>query len=190
MLVDIALLVRLGISDDTSGHSSGNLSHQHIFTLRSRNHNVGMLVLLTGLRQPRLMVVTVLVVYELHLSVHRKPVGMHVQGTHEDRDHQTLVVEVLVLLGLLHDDNLSISRGDHQFFRISVIVAYRTSVEIEHQCPRSAEYHDEDPEGDGGAQSIPQQQGDAHDGNGTVEQLVRTLAMDPDLLQFLDSFSH
>ena len=84
MLIDVALLTLLGVGDDTAGYGSGNLAHEDILTLGGGDHHVGVLVLLTGLRQPGLMVVAVLVDDELHLSIDGEPVGMYVPRTHED----------------------------------------------------------------------------------------------------------
>ena len=132
MLVNIALFALLGIGDNTPGHGTCNLAYKDILTVRCGNHDIGMFVLFTGLRKPCLVVVAVLVVYEFDLSVHGEPVGMNVQWTHEDADHQTFVVEIFVFLSLFQHHNLTIGRSNHQFVCVTVEIADRTAVEIQH----------------------------------------------------------
>ena len=152
MLVDIALLTLLGVGHDATGQGACYLAHQHIFTVGGGNHDVGMLILLTGLWEPGLVVVAVLMMNKLHFSVDRKPVGMHVQRTHEDRNHQTLIVEIFVFLGFLHYHNLAVGRRHDQFLRITIVIADRTAVEVQSHQPGCAEDDDEDPKRYGGAE--------------------------------------
>ncbi len=71
--------------------------------------------------------------YKFHLAVNGEPVGMDIGDAHEDRDHQALVVEILVLVDLLNDDNLTVG-GSHDEL-VGVLggeIAYRTAVEIDY----------------------------------------------------------
>ena len=135
MLVDVALLLGLGVGHDATGHGTCNLTYQNINTIGGGDHDVGMLVLLAGLRQPSLMIVTVEMLYELHLSIDREPVGMDIQRTHKDRDHESLIMKIRVLLDFLDDHNLSIGRSHHEFVGVAVEIADRTTVEVEGHQP-------------------------------------------------------
>ena len=139
MLVDVAFLIVLGVGHDAAGHGSGNLSHQHLLAVGCLDHDVGVLVLLTGLRQPGLVVVAVLMMDEQHPPVNGEPVGMHVEGTHEDADHQSLVVEILGLFSFLDDYNLSVGRSHDGLLGVAVEIADGAAIEIEHQQPGAAE---------------------------------------------------
>ena len=75
-----------------------------------------MLVLLAGLRQPGLVVVTIEVLYKLNLTINGIPVGMHVEWAHKDRDHESLVVEIGILLGLFDYNYLTIGKVNEQNF--------------------------------------------------------------------------
>ena len=159
MLVNIALLVRLGIGDDAAGHGSGYLAYQDILASGSGNHHVGMLIFLAGFGEPGLVVVAILVMNELYLAVDGEPVGMHVERTHEDGDHQALVVEILILLSLFHHYNLTVGRSHDQFLRIAVEVADGTTVEIEGHEPGGTEDGYEDPKRDMRVEEIQEQRG-------------------------------
>ena len=110
MLVDITLLIGLSIGDDATCHGSSYLAYQDVLTVGRSNHDVRMFVLLAGLGQPGLVVVAVLVVHELDLAIDREPVGMNIQRTHEDANHKTLVMEILILFGFLNNYNLAVGR--------------------------------------------------------------------------------
>ena len=91
------------------------------------------------------MVVAVEMLHELHLTIDREPVGMDIQRTHEDGDHQALVVEVGVLLSLFDHNDLSVGRGHDQFLRVAIKIADRTTIEIERNQPRRNEDDQECP---------------------------------------------
>ena len=103
MFVYVAVFFSLGIGYDAAGHRSGYLTAQYLGAFRCFEHYVGVFVLLACLRQPCLVVVAVLVVYELNLAVYREPVGVYVEQAHENAYHQALVMEVFVLLDFFYD---------------------------------------------------------------------------------------
>ena len=182
MLVNVALLLGLGVGDDAARHGTGYLTHQDVLTLRRLNHDVGMLVLLAGLGQPCLMVVAVEVLDKLHPSVHWEPVGMDVQRTHEDGNHQSSVVEVVVLLRFLYDDDLAVSRGNDGAFRVAVEVADGAAIEVERQEPCRSQDGGDDDAGDDGIESIPEQCADSHDKEGAIEQFAGAFVVNSYLL--------
>ena len=100
-----------------------------------------MLVLLAGLWQPCLHELTVLVLHEFHLSIHREPVGMNIPQAHEDGNHQALIVEVRSVIYFFYYHNLAVCRSYYELLGILYVqVANRAAVEIEHD----AIYHSED----------------------------------------------
>ena len=105
-----------------------------------------MLVLLAGLGQPSLVVVAVEVLHKLYLTINRIPVGMHIERAHKDTNHQSLVVEVGVLLGLFYYNNFTIGGGYYQFICIAIKIANRTTIEVQRNKPCCAEDDDEYPE--------------------------------------------
>ena len=190
MLIDIAFFTLLGVGDDASGYGSGNLAHEDILTLGGGDHHVGVLVLLTGFRQPGLVVVAVLMNDELHLSIDGEPVGMHVPGTHKDGDHQSLVVEILMFIHFLDDHDAAVGRSHHHFRGVAVEVADRTAVEVQGNEPHRAEDDDEDPERNDRVDEMEEQPGNNHQGDGTQSEFLCPFAVNPDLFQFIDPFSH
>ena len=147
MLIDVALFSLLGIGYDAAGYGTGNLPAQYIHALRGGDHRVGMLVLLARLRQPCLHELSVLVLHELHLAIHRKPVGMYVPEAHEDGNHQSPVVEVRCILHFLYHYDLAVGRSYHEFLGIfHVQESDRASVEVEHDTIYYTEDHKECPE--------------------------------------------
>jgi hypothetical protein len=68
-------------------------------------------------------------------TIYGVPVGMHVEWAHEDGDHQSAVVEVVRLLHLLDNHNLTIGRSYNDtvcFFAREA--SRRTTEEIDQQC--------------------------------------------------------
>ena len=89
-----------------------------------------MLVFLTGFGKPSLVIVPVEMLDKLHLSIDREPVGMNIQGTHEDTDHEALVVEIDMLVSIFHYHNLTIGRCHHQLLCVAIEITDRTAVEV------------------------------------------------------------
>ena len=105
-----------------------------------------MLILFACFRKPRLVVVSVLVVYELDFSVNREPVGMNIQRTHKYANHETLIVKILCFLSLLDNYNLAVSRSYNKFLRVAIKVTNRTAVEVERHKPGGTKDYYEGPE--------------------------------------------
>jgi hypothetical protein len=89
-----------------------------------------MFVFLTGFREPGLMIVTVLMVHKLHTSVHRIPVGMYVEGTHKNTDHQSLIVEIGFFLYFLDDYDSAVCRSHHDILGITAKITDGTTIKI------------------------------------------------------------
>ena len=89
---------------------------------------------------------------KLHLAIDGEPVGMYVQRTHEDRDHQAFVVKVLVFLSLFYYHDLAVGRRNNQLIRVTVVIADRAAIEVQRHEPGSAKDDDEDPERYGSAE--------------------------------------
>ena len=104
-----------------------------------------MLVLLAGLGQPGLVVVAVKVLHKLHLAINRIPVGMHIERTHKDGDHEALIVEISVLFYLFYYNNLTIGGRDNQLVGIAIEIADGATIKVECDKPRGAEHHHEYP---------------------------------------------
>ena len=150
-----------------------------------------MLVLLACLGQPRLVEVAVLVMDELHLAVDRKPVGVHVEQTHEDGNHQSAVVEVFVLLDFLYDNHLAVGRCHDNLGCIFLTkISDRTFEEIKHNAVYCPKHYQETPERNLGVESLPQHDCYGHDGEQAVYQCVISFAMYSYFLYFLYSFPH
>ena len=99
-------------------------------------------------------------------------------------------MEILALLSLFYDHDLAIGRGHNQLVGIAVEVTNRTAVEIERHQPSCAKDDDENPKWYSRVEIGPEQPGDTYDDQCAQHELVGAFAVDPDLLQFLDSFSH
>ena len=115
-----------------------------------------MLVLLTGFRKPRLVVVAVLMLYQLHMTVDRKPVGMHVEEAHEYRYHDTALMEILVFIHFLYHHHLAVGRSHNEVVGVvDIQKPLRTAEEIEHDEVKHGEYRDKAPEGYLGVEATP-----------------------------------
>lgn len=73
----------------------------------------------------------ILMMYEFHASVNGIPVGMHVERTHEDTDHQSLVVEIPVFVHLLDDHDTAVGRSHDDILRVTSEVADGATVEVD-----------------------------------------------------------
>ena len=92
------------------------------------------------------MEIAIEMLYELHFSVNGKPVGVNIHKTHENGNHKTAVVEILVFFDFFHHNNLSVCRSDHNTFGLFLKLTDRTSVEVKDNSPNSADYGNESPE--------------------------------------------
>ena len=152
-----------------------------------------MLILLTRLRQPCLMVVTVLMMNELHFAVDREPVGMNVQGTHEDTNQQSLVMEIFVFLCLFNDYNLSVSRRNDKFLGVPIEITDRTTVEVEYDEPYNSKNDDKYPKRYSCVEECKKQIADSKYHTCAQQEFIGSLAMYSDVFKFLyllDFFSH
>jgi hypothetical protein len=81
------------------------------------------------------MVVPLKMVNRLYLSVNRKPVGVYVEGTHKDTDHQSFLVEIIIFFYFLDDDDSTISRSYNDFIGIFAgEITNRASEKIDDYC--------------------------------------------------------
>jgi hypothetical protein len=87
---------------------------------------------------------------------------MDIQGTHEDTDEESLVMEIIILLRLFDNYNLSVSRGNDQFLRVSIEIADRTTVEIKGECPHRTKDKKECPKRDRVINGIPKNHSDTN----------------------------
>jgi len=77
------------------------------------------------------MIVTVEVFNSLYCSVYRKPIGMYVPKTHEDGDHDTTFVEILILFYFLYNNDMSIGWSYYNLLGIFAIkIADRTAIKV------------------------------------------------------------
>ena len=183
MLVDVAILALLGVCDDAAGNSSCYLTAEDVLAIGSGDHNVGMLVLLACLWQPRLVVVAVLVLDEFHLAVDGEPVGMHIPQTHKDTDHESLVMEILVLFDFLNHHDATVGRSyDDVLGVVGAKVADGAAIEVGGDTIYGAEHNKECPEGYLCVEHEPQHNGYGYQSYGTIEKGVGTLAVYSDLL--------
>jgi hypothetical protein len=114
-----------------------------------------MFVLLAGLGQPGFVEITVLVMYEFHAPVHGIPVGVHVERAHEDTDHQSLIVEILIFLHFLDDHDAAVGRSHDDILCIPSIVADRTAVEVDDCAINDTKEYYEYPKGNLCIKKIP-----------------------------------
>src|SRR3712207_8468706 len=85
-----------------------------------------------------------LMVHELYLSVYREPVGVHVEEAHKDRNHDTLLVKILIFHHLFYHYNLSIGRGYHHIVGIlAAEIAYGATEKVQGYGVRSEEHTSE-----------------------------------------------
>ena len=160
MFVDKAVLSLLGVGNDAARHGSGNLSAEYLLAVRSGEQDVGMLVFLTGLRQPCFMIVAVKMSDELHLAVDREPVGMDIYNAHEDGNHQTAVMEIFILVNLLNDNNLSVGWcHDNILGILRREMADRTTIEIHNKGISHSKDKEKYDEWDFSAKSEPKKKG-------------------------------
>jgi hypothetical protein len=103
-------------------------------------------------------------VNEFYLTVNGKPVGMYIQRTHEDRDHQSLIVEIFSFFNLLNHNNLTIGRSNDQFVGIAIEIADRTAVEVESHEPGGTKDDYKDPEEYIYVEAIPNESANAYNG--------------------------
>ena len=78
MLINITILTWLSVCNDTTCHSTSNLTTEDIPAIRSCDDCVSMFVFLTCLREPSFVELTIKVLYRLNNSVYREPIGMNV----------------------------------------------------------------------------------------------------------------
>ena len=190
MLVDVAVLAFLGIGDNATRHCSGNLPTEHVHPVGRGDEHVGTLVFFAGLRQPRLVEVAILVLDRLHLTIHRKPVRMHVEGAHEDGNHQPAVVEILRFLDFLNDHDLAVGRRhDDSLGVFERKIAHRTAEKVHDDGIECAENSHEKPKPEFRIEP-PEQQSRGCNHDEAPNKRVGALAMQSYLLQFTDFISH
>ena len=89
------------------------------------------------------MIIAVLMLYHFYFAIYRNPVGMHIKKTHENGNHDTLIVEISVLLHLFDDYHFAVGRSYHHLFGIFIEVSDRASVKIHHYGVTQPEYYSE-----------------------------------------------
>ena len=132
MLVDVALLIGVNVSDDTSGYGTSHLAHEYLSALRRFYDYRRALIICAGFRQPSSLETTVLMVNAAHRAIDRYPVGMNVEQTHEDAHHDAAVVEILVFLDLLYDHHSAVARSYDHALSVLSEKTYWATEEIDH----------------------------------------------------------
>ena len=142
MLVNVAIVTLLCIGYYTSCHRTSNLTTQNVSAVNGSDYNISHFVLVACLRQPCTMEVSVLVMHHFYLAVYRKPVGMYVEETHEDADHDAFLMQVFLFHHLFYYNHFAVGRGYHKLVGINVVLsefAYRTAEEVECNTPYRTE---------------------------------------------------
>ena len=67
-------------------------------------------------------------------SVYRKPVGMHVQGRHEHREHHGFLLEILPFEGALHCHYATVDRAYHHPHALAAVMTLRATEKIEDEA--------------------------------------------------------
>lgn len=66
-------------------------------------------------------------------SIYRIPVGMNVCNIHKDRNHQTTVMKIFMLIYFLYHNDTTIGRGYDNFFCFTIEQTDRATEKICHQ---------------------------------------------------------
>ena len=142
MLIDVALLIGVNISNNTTGYSACHLAYEYLSALRRFYDYRRALIICTGFGEPSSLKATVLMINAAHCTIDWHPVGMNVEQAHEDAHHDAAVVEILVFLDLFYDHHPAVARSyDHA---VSVLgeKTYRATEEIDHyEVHHRAGYH-------------------------------------------------
>ena len=134
MLRDLPVLADAGISDDASRHRPGDLTHKDALPVVADHPYGAPLVLRAALgkicseESPRVM----LDIY--HLAGRRKPVGMHIERRHEDRELECLRVKPFRLIDSLQSYHAPVDAAHHKIAAVAVKFAVWTSEEIEYKA--------------------------------------------------------
>ena len=132
MFVNVALVIFVGITHNSSGHGTRHLSDEDVMSFRRFNDDSGTFIFQTGFGKPSLMEVTIFMLDRLDMAVNRKPVGMDIKQRHENGNHNPFVMEILVFLYFLKYYYLSVGWSNDQSFSVSVEEADGTPKEVDH----------------------------------------------------------
>ena len=121
------------VCDNTTSHSSGDLTNSNLHFGRRLDDYERTLVLGTRFRQPCTHMTTFLMLGNDDVSFDRIPVGMHIEGRHEDGNLQFLLMEILGFLGGLDHHYASVRRCDDEIGVIDLQHTYRAAEEIGHK---------------------------------------------------------
>ena len=130
MGVAVSKMTGLGVRDDASRHSAGNLTNGNLHFRRRLDDHQRTLVLGARLRQPGAFVTSFLVLGNEDVAFDRIPVGMYVKGRHENRHLQFTLVEIFVLVGRFYHYDASVRRRDDEVGVIYLQHPHRVAEEI------------------------------------------------------------
>src|SRR5574344_152338 len=145
MLINIALFTFLCISHYSAGNCTSYLAAKHLTAVSCLYQRISTLILLTGLRQPCLMIIAITMIYSQHLSFHRKPVGMYIEKTHKNGYHQSFLMKVLILFHFLYHHHFTISRSNHITGRVTIEVTDGATIKVKYNSINKTEYYRENP---------------------------------------------
>lgn len=133
VLVKFSLLSYSCIGDYAPGHCSGNLTDRNAVSRRSDYADGGALIILARLRKPCGIEPACMMAHIGDPPFYRKPVGMHVDGRHEDRYLERLSLYELMLHCPLYDHYLSIDGTDHHVLAGTLVASGWTTEKVEHE---------------------------------------------------------
>ena len=120
---------------------------------------------------------------QTHDTIGRNPIGMHVEKTHEDADHETTVVEILILIYLLDNDDPAVARSKGNSFRLALIKANRAAEEVDsNQVDNSTDGDNRHKPRASEAKDITEEETEQREYNCAENEGMSTLAMQSDVL--------
>ena len=116
---------------------------------------------------------------------------MNVEETHEDGDHQPLVVEVFVFLHFLNHYDLAVGRSHDDAFGIFKIeITDGAAVEVEHNAPNGQHNDEKQPKRPLCIETVPQRHRDKGDEDKAIGECIVSLTVNAYILYFSYFLSH
>lgn len=134
MFIDRCLFTFSCVCHDSARHCSGYLPYGYSFAAIRLYPYSAPLVVGACLRKVCREKPAVMMLHIFDRSVYRKPVGMHVQGRHEHREHHGFLLEILPFEGALHSHYATVDRAYHHPHALAAVMTLRATEKIEDEA--------------------------------------------------------
>ena len=101
------------VGNNTSCHSSGDLTHQHAFAVVTFDNDCRAFILRRRFRQVGRCKITFVVFEIFNDAVYRKPVDVYIENVHKNGNLNPAVFEIFGFFGFFNNNDFSVGRSDN-----------------------------------------------------------------------------